>query len=261
VERESLSAVDVLLPVRPPAPWLEESLEGLSAQTTSLWHLVCVIHGEEGNIADLVYKFAPNATIVSVSAERSFVDVLNAGLEKCNSQYIARIDADDIPEPERIEKQSQFLDANPGVGLVCSNVTWIDSNGETIRVDKIDKLPVIKGLRWKNVIAHPSVMFRRQAILSMAGYSDRATHAEDYELWLRLAADWDLARIKTPLIRYRSHDGQVTRTSALQVESRQAILTARLALARKRRESVLAARLRHVAWSAPQILRCLKVNR
>jgi glycosyltransferase involved in cell wall biosynthesis len=261
VERESLTAVDVLLPVRLPAPWLKETLKGLSAQTTSLWHLVCVIHGDEGNIADLIYKFAPNATIVSVPAERSFVDALNAGLEKCDSPYIARIDADDIPEPERIEAQSQFLDANPSVGLVCSNVTWIDSDGDTIRVDRIDKLPIIKGLRWKNIIAHPSVMMRRQAVLEVDGYNERATHAEDYEMWLRLATRWELARIEEPLIRYRVHDGQVTKTKSLQTKSRHAILTARLALARKRGESVLAARFRHAAWSTPQILRCLKVNR
>jgi len=255
-----MTTVDVLLPVRLPAPWLEETLRGLNGQTTDLWHLVCVIHGEVGDLDTLVHKLVPDATIVYVPAEKSFVYTLNLGLSKCNAKYIARIDADDIPEPTRLLSQAQFLDAHPTVGLVSSNVTWIDSNGKVIRIDQANELEIIRGLRWKNVVAHPSVMIRRQAVLEINGYSDKATHAEDYELWLRVATTWELARIKSPLIRYRVHDNQVTKTKVIHKKSRQAILEARLNLARKREESVFAAWLRHAIWSVPQIIRSLRLS-
>jgi len=255
-----ITTVDVLLPVRLPAPWLEETLRGLNAQTTDLWHLVCVIHGEVGGLDALVRRLVPDATIVFVPAEKSFVYTLNLGLSKCSAKYIARIDADDIPEPTRIMSQSQFLDAHPKVGLVSSNVTWIDSNGKVIRIDQASKHEILRGLRWKNVVAHPSVMMRRQAVLETNGYSEKATHAEDYELWLRLATTWELARIESPLIRYRVHENQVTKTKVIPSKSRQAILEARLNLARTREESSLAARLRHAIWSVPQNFRSLRAK-
>ena len=249
--------VDVLLPVRLPAPWLDDCLAGLRDQTTQNWHLVCVVHGEPGDVAERVYSVDPTAAILMMPSEKSLVDVLNAGLDHCSAPYIARLDADDIPEPERIEMQARWLDERTDVGLVCSPVIWIGEGGEVRKTDPLDGRPLINGLRWKNVIAHPSVMFRRQAVIDLGGYNHHATHAEDYELWLRIAAAWRIARIPHLLLRYRVHGDQVSRTNVIPPASRRAVAQARLRLAQSRHESKAAAHIRQAVWALSQVIRDL----
>lgn len=252
--------VDVLLPVRQPAPWLDDALAGLQQQTTDDWHLVCVVHGEADDIADRTHAFFPSATITCMSSDATFVDVLNEGLSCCTAAYIARLDADDIPHPDRLAVQAQYLDEHPDVTVVCTPVTRIDEAGMVLEQPHRARSgqDLINGLRWKNVIAHPSVMIRRAVAVASGGYNAAATHAEDYELWLRLAASGRIERIPVPLLSYRLHPGQVTSTKAIPRSGRKAVGAARVELARARGEFVLAARLRQTVWSIPQLMRSLQ---
>lgn len=255
-----IASIDILLPVRLPAPWLDEALAGMEAQTTDTWRLVCVVHGDVGDVPEKVTRLHPDSVVVTVPGTATLVDVLNAGLAHCTATYIARLDADDIPEPDRLRQQRIHLDAHPRTALVCTGVRWIDERGNLIATPKglSEDDPVLDGLRWKNVIAHPTVMLRADAITAVGGYKATATHAEDYDLWLRLAGAWDLARLPEPLLRYRIHGAQITKTKAISAEGRRAIKQSRLALARQRGESVAAARIRQAIWSAPQILRSIR---
>lgn len=255
--------VDVLLPVRLPAPWLDEALVGLAQQTTEDWHLVCVVHGEAGDIPDRTRALYPTATIVSVPDSATFVDVLNEGIRRCTADYIARLDADDIPVPGRLSDQVQYLDEHSDVTVVCSPVIRIDEFGVVLQQPHpgYSAQELISGLRWKNIVAHPTVMIRRAAAVACGGYNLAATHAEDYELWLRLAASGRIESLAEPLVLYRQHPTQVTRTKAIPQTGRAAVGAARIALARARGESVLAARVRQAVWSIPQVVRTMQLGR
>ena len=105
----SVPKVDVLLPVRSPAPWLEATLAGLMRQTMSSWRLVAVCHGESPAVAETIRSLVPDALILTAPEEGGLPDVLNLGLASCTAEFVARIDSDDIPAPDRFERQVQFL--------------------------------------------------------------------------------------------------------------------------------------------------------
>lgn len=249
--------VDVLLPVRSPAPWLQDTLDGLRAQTLENFRLVAVVHGAGNGIEALVEGAFPDAVIVTADSAWPLPQVLNAGLDACTAEFVARVDADDVPTPRRLERQADFLREHPDVVLVASPVSVIDENGDHIGriVGHPDAADLMRGLRWKCVIQHPSVMFRREAVDSLGGYDARALHVEDYELWLRLATTARIDTLDEALTDYRVHPAQVTKTKVIGRPARRLVGRARLALAAKRGESTTMARMRQAVWSSRQVLR------
>ena len=253
------STVDVLLPVRLPAPWLTDTLEGLKMQTFQSWNLIVIIHGHAGDVPETVTQKFPEATVVVLPSTSSFVDVLNSGLEVSSATYLARLDADDIPERTRLETQSRFLDENPDTALVCSRVTRIGTNGQVLGTypSAVPRGDLLRGLRWKNIIPHPTVMIRRVAFKNLRSYNSAAVYVEDYEFWLRLASSSKIYMLPEPLVRYRVHEHQVTRTKAISKAGRAAVYRAKRDLAWERGELTIMVMIRHALWSTAQILRAI----
>ena len=249
--------VDVLLPIRSPAPWLEATLAGLIRQSLPSWRLVAVCHGDSPAVEQNIRRLVPNALLLTAPEEGGLPDLLNLGLASCTASFVARIDSDDIPCLDRFERQVEFLSSHPEVALVASPITLIDESGAALgRLSgPSTSAELIRGLRWKCVIQHPSVMFRRSAIVELGGYDPLARHVEDYELWLRLAAVAGVETLAEPLTEYRVHPGQVTRTKVIGKPARALVGQARVALARSRGESVGMARLRQFVWASRQVLR------
>lgn len=130
---------------------------------------------------------------------------LNYGMSLCNGEFIARMDADDISVPMRLQVQAEFLHANPSVDLVGSNMEVIDHTGQTIGHRKygLNHSAIRKQFMFRNAMAHPTVMFRR---VFDDGFSyDRAFRmCEDLELWLRLLQKgYIFANINDNLVQYR----------------------------------------------------------
>lgn len=252
-----MTRVSVLIPVRSPAPWLDDTLAGLLSQTISDWELVVVVHGDDAGLEAQVHSRVATGRVLAAPVEWTLPQVLNHGLAACTGEVVARLDADDIPEPARLARQVEYLRDHPDVVLVCTPVALVDESGAALgrEVGPTDEAQLIRGMRWKCVIQHPSVMFRRQAVLELGGYDPRARHVEDYELWLRLAGRGRLGLLAEPLTRYRVHPAQVTRTTVIGRPARELVGSARRAWARQRGESVLMARVRQAVWAGRQVLR------
>ena len=93
-------------------------------------------------------------------------------------------------------------------------------------------------------------MIRREELVKVGGYRVQARHAEDFDLWLRLAVLGEIHVLPDLLLNYRIHSGQITSHLAFPDETRQAIAASRLALAEARHESSMAARFRQASWVA-----------
>ena len=257
--QDSTEAIDVLLPTRSPAPWLAQTMDGLLAQTHHQWRLVAVVHGDASELTPLILAKVPGAVIVPMPEESKLQHLLNAGLAVCTADFVARQDHDDIPEPGRLSEQLRFLRENPEVVAVGSWATVIDEHGVEQGIREVPTgAAALKGLRWKTVLIHPSVMFRPGAVREVGLYNTGATNAEDYELWLRLAAVGRIDSVPEPLLRYRVHSGQVSQSRAIPRATRVLVAKSRRALARSRTESLLMAQLRQIAWSLPQIRRSIR---
>jgi glycosyltransferase involved in cell wall biosynthesis len=113
---------------------------------------------------------------------------LSLGLHYARGRLIARMDSDDVSKPFRLERQVLYMNANPSVAVLGTAYEVIDEFGAVKRQVCMPTTDheIRRGLRTRNPLCHPSVMFRRDVVLKAGGYLG-GLHAEDYDLWLRLA--------------------------------------------------------------------------
>ena len=130
---------------------------------------------------------------------------LNYGMSLCKGDLIARMDADDISVPTRLQVQAEFLHANPSVDIVGSNMEVIDHTGQTIGYRKyaLNHSAIRRQFMFRNSLAHPTVMFRR--VFDDGFRYDRSFRmCEDLELWLCLLKEgYIFANINDNLVQYR----------------------------------------------------------
>lgn len=139
--------------------------------------------------------------VIRKELNRGLVEALNTGLGwilAASYRYIARIDAGDIVHKGRLRAQIDYMQAHPLTAVLGTQMDAIDpTTGKTLfpMRNPTDPLPVKKMLRVRNVLAHPSVMIRADAIRQCGLYDARYACAEDYELWRRLARQCDVANL------------------------------------------------------------------
>jgi glycosyltransferase involved in cell wall biosynthesis len=145
---------------------------------------------------------------------------MNRCLGLAQGEYIFMIGSDDLMCPENLKKKVAFLDANPDVGLVCSNINMINEEGKSagqIWSSLPDKETIFtseetfKRLMFEgNFICHPSVMLRKKLHDEFGLYDSRFPSCQDYEMWSRLSLHTKLGYIPEALIGYRWHSNNIT---------------------------------------------------
>ena len=220
----SLPRVSVLLPVYNAEATLAEALRSIRGQTLRDLEVVAVDDGSsDGSSRILGEAAASDSRIRPVTLGRSgLIAALNAGLRHCRAPCVARMDADDLSLPERLERQVEMLERDPGLGVVGCLVEGFPRTqvGEGMRVylEWQNRLrtheEILRELFIESPITHPSACVRRSVLEEAGGYEDRGW-AEDYDLWLRLAASGvRFAKVPEVLLRWREHPGRLTRTDS-----------------------------------------------
>lgn len=186
------------------------------------FELVAVDDGSTDASAALVAALAnADARVRLVSPGRvGLVAALNIGIAAARGDLVARMDADDLMRSNRLRAQSDFLEANPHVGLVASRVSLFPRSlvragyAEYVRWQNSVVTPgdVANNIYVEAPFAHPSVMLRRTVFEASGGYRD-GPFPEDYELWLRLhAAGVPMAKLPQILLRWRESPARASRT-------------------------------------------------
>ena len=189
--------------------YLKASIESCLNQTYQDFELIIVLNGpNRDEIEEIICGWFPDHQKIRIykTEIRHLIFSLNLGLNFARGKYIARMDSDDISSPDRLKIQSNFLDKNPMISVLGSAYNLIDSNGLYLTTveNPIDNASIRSALSYKNPINHPSVMVRRYVLLNAGGYNG-GLHAEDYDLWCRLALDSNIvfANLREPLLNYR----------------------------------------------------------
>lgn len=209
------------MPVRDAAATLGAAIDSVRAQTETAWELIAVDDGSTDASPALLrsYEAGDRRIRVAVAPRRGLVAALNAGVAAATAPFIARMDADDIALPERLDRQRRHLESQPSVGLVASRVVF---DGDRARgagyaryVDWTNTLLTDAQIRLARFVespfAHPSVMFRRGVVDRLGGYVD-GDAPEDYELWLRwLDAGVRMEKLPDALVRWRDRPDRLSR--------------------------------------------------
>ena len=215
--------VSILMPVRNEERFLPAALASLARQTLTDWELVAVDDGSTDATGVMLARAATADPRIRVMHRPpgGLVAALNAGLAACRSPMVARMDGDDVCHPLRLELQAAHLATHPETTLVTCQVRHVPRqlltdgmrNYEGWQNDLLGHDAIIRDLFVESPLTHPSVMFRRDAVQRLGGYHD-CGWAEDYDLWLRMAAaGMRFARLPRVLFYWRDRPERQTRTA------------------------------------------------
>lgn len=224
-----------LLPVRNAMPYLTEALASIAAQTHREQFVLAWDNGSsDGSIKELA-SWIPGRIPGRMVVDRpmSLGACLAQMVYEAPGEFCVRMDGDDINEPTRVQQQLSYMQRHPEVAALGTGMTLIDQLGralETITPLEQSDAEVRWALRRGCPLRHPTVMFRRRAVLEVGNYRDLKP-GQDLDLWLRLGARHALANLPAALVRYRLHEASVTASHSESVsEVAERILRENLAL-------------------------------
>ena len=201
----------MLLPVHNGKPYLEPCLDSVLRQSISHWELVLVDDASEDGSTEQIQAYAQadsRIRLVSSPHRIGVTAALNLGLQHCRGEFIARLDADDICVPHRLERQRDYLRTHPTTVAVGCWVMRMDADGDTIAVGRwprehaeIDR----RLLGGEGGLPHPGAMIRAASLQQIGGYREEFVYAQDKDLWLRLGEVGQLANLSEVLLHYREH--------------------------------------------------------
>lgn len=222
MDSRSEPQISILLPVRNGSEFLEETLLSLKAQTFENFELILVDDGSTDatvEIANRCFAGDSRLRILNTGDEPGLVPALQLGLKASRSDCIARMDGDDIALPRRLELQYELLKASPELSIVTCQVESFSEEelGGGYRhydawLTTLRRHDDFMRERFvESPLSHPTVMFRRQAILDLGGYRD-LDWPEDYDLWLRAAeAGLRFGKVDEILLRWRDYPNRTSR--------------------------------------------------
>ena len=205
--------VSVVMPVFNAGQFLESSIASVLQQTMDDLELIVVDDGSTDASAEILARFSAEDRRVRVhrQANAGVAVALRVGCSLARSPLIARLDADDLALPRRLEQQVAFMDGHPSVVLLGTCVRLLGRNGPFRTLCRpADDESIRRALRTYNCVWHPTAMFRRDAYERVGGYRVDLPHVEDYDLWIRLGEVGQLANLPEPLVLYRVHPAQVS---------------------------------------------------
>ena len=204
--------VSVIIPSHNAALYIRDAIASVIRQTYQQCEVIVIDDGSSDGTEDIVAQYATVKYVrqhhLGVSAAR------NLGIRLTKGPLVAFLDADDYWLPDKLSRQVRFLSDHPQYGMVFTEHTMIDAQGNTLCIT--DKRPILNGDPVRNIfllsnIGTPTVMVRR-AVLDAVGPFDESLHcAEDENLWMRIAMEFPVALIPSPLVMVRRHNNNLTR--------------------------------------------------
>lgn len=187
-----------------------EAIHSILAQTYTDFELIVIDDGSTDGSTFLISQILdPRVIKIFHNTNRGLIASLNEGLKKANGEYIVRMDSDDISTPDRLAVQIAFMDQNPLID-VCG-AAFTSSNGGSIKVNPASHDEIKTWLLFHCCICHPAIIMRNSMIRRLGiQYDSNYPHAEDYELWNRLAFQVQMANLPINVLYYRQHNGQVS---------------------------------------------------
>jgi len=203
--------VTVLLPVYNAERYIALAVESILKQSFRDFELLIINDGSTDNSLEIIRSFKDERIrLVTNESNQKLIATLNKGIQLARGKYIARMDADDISLPERLQKQVDFMESHPEVGVCGAWFEPLELPGKAVKYPERDENIRIMML-YQTPFCHPVVMLRKEVLAQQnIFFSPDFIHGEDYEMWVRLSSVTQFANIPEVLLRYRSHESSVS---------------------------------------------------
>ena len=215
----SAPTVTVLMTMFDAAPHLRASVESILAQTFGDFEFVIVDDGSRDDSAAIVESYRDaRIRLVRNDRNKGQTPCLNQGLALARGAWVARQDADDISLPRRLERQMERLRRDEKLALLGCQAWLVNDGGKFCGLLDVALGPESidwAGL-WENPFIHTAAIFRREAVALLGGYDESFRICQDYDLWMRVAAEHPAANLSERLVVYRhaaqslQHSGRET---------------------------------------------------
>lgn len=206
--------VSVILPLYNAEKFIKLAVDSVLNQTYKNFELIIINDGSTDNSYKIVSEISDSRILLINQENLGLAATLNKCLKLAKGDLIARMDADDICEPNRLELQVKCFQKNPNLVLLGGSTKYIDENGKLIA----QSFPIVGSNNIKyfllnkgNVIAHPTVMFKKEAVLKAGGYCEKiGQYFEDHDLWVSMMKFGEFNNIEIPLLQYRLTSGSIS---------------------------------------------------
>lgn len=217
--------ISIIMPVWNGEKFLAAAVDSLLAQTFTDFELLVIDDGSTDHTPDILRACGDPRLRVLRLDHAGIVIALNQGLAQAKAGWIARLDADDISEPNRLELQWQAISRHPGAVLCHTAITVFGEVSARAGEARLPRSRSFTALRLccQCPIAHSTVLFKKNVALAVGGYFPEERHAEDFSLWGRMLEQGEFIGLPERLVRFRIHNQSVSRQN----------LTAQQDLARK----------------------------
>ncbi|PKL42783.1 MAG: hypothetical protein CVV41_12185 [Candidatus Riflebacteria bacterium HGW-Riflebacteria-1] len=206
-----ISMISVVIPVlNASTHYFRQTLCSLRNQSCKDFEVLVVEDPCACSVAEIVAEINdPRFIFIRNARKLGFAEQLNIGIRRAKYELIARIDADDIAREDRLTKQLEAFQNNSEFVLAGSCLTMINESGDVIgnRKYPLCSEEIRRQAPISSPVAHPAVMFRRDAILRIGGYNGEFGVTADYDLWARLlTSGHSFINLSDNLTSYRIHE-------------------------------------------------------
>lgn len=218
----TLPFVSVILPVHNNEQYVREAIQSILDQTYKNFELLILISATTNQeSSDIVNSFSDKRIkLIRRGLDENLPKALNHSIQEAKGEYVARMDADDISMPHRLEEQVRFMNANPLIGISGSWYKTIGSKQSYTHKGFTDTEDIRANLIFNTSIAHPSVMLRKSFFEKFdLRYDPSLSYCEDYDLWARSSAYFPIANLNKVLLLYRIHEESASHIHKKEIEN------------------------------------------
>ncbi len=200
--------VSVLMPAYNAEKYIGEAIESILNQTFKDFEFIIIDDCSTDNTWGIIQKYAEkdNRIVILRNEKNSKIPkTLNRGLSISRGKYIARVDADDWSYPYRLDKQINFMESHPEVGVSGGNMEVCDEtmNKIGLRRYNLDDGKIRKKIFRYSPFSHPLIIFRADVAQNLRGYNEDLSDAEDYDLYFRIGRYYKFSNLDDILLKYR----------------------------------------------------------
>ncbi len=207
--------VSIIMSVHNGSSFLHEAIESILSQTFQNFEFIIIDDGSTDLTPSVLERYQSldrRVRIIKLEENLGLPTCLNLGVDQALGKYIARMDADDISLPYRLEEQVKFLTDHPDIDMVGTGYIVIDDSGRNKGAYFVSADPAV--IKWSfiffNPIAHPSVMIRASTLKRFGGYDEQCLRSQDYDLWWRISLDGRISNLRKICLLFRRHESRVS---------------------------------------------------